>query len=309
MLPKCRAIRRLMDRPVPWTPSAQNTRFSGRVLAASLAALEDGLVPCGRWPLLVLAGLASLQRDRVRGEGSSAQGRGQAGDELFEESLLAAGGEHAVHRLARIRQPEREQPAADLLTGQPDRHVPEVDLGLDPGPIRLRDERVARPPAGLRPDLTPPVSHVTPDHLVRHLIGAILTDQSVISPSRADSSTGLCSQLSGICWAPQKARSLEADCPVPRSAKPGAWLRPATRTPLSSEKRLRLGIPCGWFALLPGRRIRSDPGASLRLRRPPPHGGGSGRRPGGWCPATEARRHRPPGRGGSGCGSDSRSAG
>lgn len=184
MLPKCRAIRRLMDRPVPWTPSAQNTRFSGRVLAASLAALEDGLVPCGRWPLLVLAGLASLQRDRVRGEGSSAQGRGQAGDELFEESLLSAGGEHAVHRLARIRQPEREQPAADLLTGQPDRHVPEVDLGLDPGPIRLRDERVARPPAGLRPDLTPPVSHVTPDHLVRHLIGAILTDQPIEDPSR-----------------------------------------------------------------------------------------------------------------------------
>ncbi|MGW4906318.1 hypothetical protein [Streptomyces sp. NPDC004270] len=53
-------------------------------------------------------------------------------DVAFEERLLAAGSEDAVYRLAGIRQAHREQEHLDLLTGQTDRHVTEVDLGFRP---------------------------------------------------------------------------------------------------------------------------------------------------------------------------------
>lgn len=86
----------------------------------------------------------------------------------FEERLLATGGEDAVHRLAGIRQTHREQEHLDLLTGQTDRHVPEVDLGFRPRHMGLRDERVQRPASRLDPYLRPADSDIGPHHRIGH---------------------------------------------------------------------------------------------------------------------------------------------
>jgi hypothetical protein len=97
----------------------------------------------------------------------------------FQERLLAAGGKDAVHRLARVRQPEREQRAGDLLAAQPHGHVAEVDLGLGAGPVRLRHERRWRPVACLDADLRQALRDVGADHAVGDLVRVVLGDEPV----------------------------------------------------------------------------------------------------------------------------------
>nr|WP_184599755.1 hypothetical protein [Streptomyces violarus] len=81
-------------------------------------------------------------------------------DVALEERLLAARGEDAVHRLAGVRQAHREQEHLDLLVGQTDRHVPEVDLGFRPRQVGLRDERVQRSASRLDPYLRATISDI-----------------------------------------------------------------------------------------------------------------------------------------------------
>ncbi len=100
-------------------------------------------------------------------------------DVSLEERFLAAGGEHAVHGLARIRQPQREQHALDHLVGQSDGHLPEVDLGLGAGPVRLGHERLTRAPARLGPDLGTALRDVGANHLIRHSHRVMLAHQPV----------------------------------------------------------------------------------------------------------------------------------
>lgn len=87
--------------------------------------------------------------------------RPQRVDVAFEEGFLAAGGEHAVDGLARIRQTEREQVAGHQLAGQPHRHVTEVHFGLMTGLVGLRDERFQGRPAGLNQDLGLPAGEMS----------------------------------------------------------------------------------------------------------------------------------------------------
>jgi len=51
----------------------------------------------------------------------------------FEERLLALGGERPMHRLAREREPQREQETLGADPNQIDPQIREVDLGLRPG--------------------------------------------------------------------------------------------------------------------------------------------------------------------------------
>lgn len=85
----------------------------------------------------------------------------------------------SVHRLARIRQAEAEQVADHALPGQTHRHVPEVGLGLHPGTVRLRNERLNGTAAGCRPDLTPAHRDVVADHAVGDGAGLMLLKQPV----------------------------------------------------------------------------------------------------------------------------------
>ena len=62
----------------------------------------------------------------------------------LEEGLLPARQGEPVHRLAGERQPQAEQEAPDLLPGQPDHDVPEVDFRLVAGTVRLRHEDFSR---------------------------------------------------------------------------------------------------------------------------------------------------------------------
>ncbi|MGI5291392.1 hypothetical protein ACQEVF_49915 [Nonomuraea polychroma] len=63
-------------------------------------------------------------------------------DVAFQKRLLPTRSEDPVHGLARIRQAEGEQHQLDLLTGQPNGHVPEMDLRFDTRLVRLRHERL-----------------------------------------------------------------------------------------------------------------------------------------------------------------------
>ncbi|MDH6222860.1 hypothetical protein M2283_010212 [Streptomyces pseudovenezuelae] len=103
-------------------------------------------------------------------------------DMAFEERLLAAGSGHPVHRLARVRQPQREQIAAGGHPRQHDMDVAEVDLRLVTGYVGLRDEHLLRPAAGLPPDLLAPHRDVGTDHLIRDAGRPVLVQQPVEDP-------------------------------------------------------------------------------------------------------------------------------
>ncbi|WP_217241038.1 hypothetical protein, partial [Streptomyces sp. AC555_RSS877] len=103
-------------------------------------------------------------------------------DVALKECLLAAGGEDAVHGLARIRQAHREHKAGDLLTGQAYLHVAEVHLRLGPRPVGLRNERVHHPAAGLNNDLGPSVGDISPHHRIGHRLRPVLVHEPVEDP-------------------------------------------------------------------------------------------------------------------------------
>jgi len=67
-----------------------------------------------------------------------------------------------VHRLARVRQSQREQRALAQLAVQVQPDVAEVDLGLGPRLVRLRDERSLDALAGGRLDMRPALRDVVP---------------------------------------------------------------------------------------------------------------------------------------------------
>ncbi|MFG3023724.1 hypothetical protein ACGFZQ_35200 [Streptomyces sp. NPDC048254] len=101
-------------------------------------------------------------------------------DVAFEERLLAAGSEDAVYRLAGIRQAHREQEHLDLLTGQTDRHVTEVDLSFRPRRwvCGMNAFSVPRPASYLRPA----DSDIGPRHRTGHLRRTALIQQPVEEP-------------------------------------------------------------------------------------------------------------------------------
>lgn len=100
----------------------------------------------------------------------------------LEERFLPGRGEDAVHGLARIRQPEREQIAGHQLASQPHCDVVEVDLCLRPGPVGLRDKRIHHPLAGLETDLLTAGGDVGADHLVGDVDGFMFVQQPVVDP-------------------------------------------------------------------------------------------------------------------------------
>ncbi len=99
----------------------------------------------------------------------------------FEEGFLAAGGEHPMDGLARIRQAEGEQVAGHQLAGQPHTHVAEVDFRLMTGLVGLRDERLQRRLAGLDQDFRLPAGNVVADHSVGD-VRPVFFDQPVKDP-------------------------------------------------------------------------------------------------------------------------------
>ena len=94
----------------------------------------------------------------------------------LQERLLPEGCRGPVHRLARGRHPQREQRSLGLHPAQDHPQVGEVDLGLRARFMGLRHERLRRRPAGLGPDLRPPLRHVVAHRRVRHL-RVVLIDQ------------------------------------------------------------------------------------------------------------------------------------
>lgn len=150
----------------------------------------DGVMRAERGPSLVLRPRARAQHPGDRGlevvvadlARRDAAQHAESVDVALQERLLAAGGEDAVHRLARVAQPHREQVAGDQLSGQAYLHVPEVDLRLRPGPVGLRNERVHRSAARLNLDLWTPLGDIGPDHRIGHPLRRVLVDQPVEDP-------------------------------------------------------------------------------------------------------------------------------
>jgi hypothetical protein len=96
-----------------------------------------------------------------------------------EERLLGLGGERGVERPARVRQPHHEHPA---LHRDPVEHrveLPEVDLGLSTGQMRLRDHHLD--PG--QPQLAAPPRDIAAH---RHLRTrrTVLSDQPLPDPPR-----------------------------------------------------------------------------------------------------------------------------
>lgn len=99
----------------------------------------------------------------------------------FAEGFPAAGGEHAVDGLARVRQPEGEEIAGHQLAGQAHGHVTEVDLRFLTGQVSLRDERFQWRLAGLDQDLGLPAGDVISHHPVGD-VRPVLLDQPLEDP-------------------------------------------------------------------------------------------------------------------------------
>ncbi|MFI5824923.1 hypothetical protein ACIA8I_38500 [Streptomyces rishiriensis] len=100
-------------------------------------------------------------------------------DVAFEERLLPAGGEDAVHRLAGVGQAQAEQAADQGLPGQVYGDVPEVDLGFLPGMVGLRHEHLRAAASGLGPDLAPAHCNIDPDDAVGNPVRMMLIDQTI----------------------------------------------------------------------------------------------------------------------------------
>jgi hypothetical protein len=89
-----------------------------------------------------------------------------------------------VHRLARIRQPQREQVALHRLTSQPHPHIGEVHLGFGARLVRLRHHPLRLHPAllGLGGDLRAALVHIVTNRRIAGLVKAMLGQQPVINP-------------------------------------------------------------------------------------------------------------------------------
>ena len=100
----------------------------------------------------------------------------------LKERLLPARQRDPVHRLARERQPQAEQEALDVLPGQPDHGLAEIDFRLVARAMRLPHEHLSRATAGLRPDLRLALGDIRPDHGIGHIRHPVLTGQPVPDP-------------------------------------------------------------------------------------------------------------------------------
>jgi hypothetical protein len=100
----------------------------------------------------------------------------------FEERLLAGGGEHSVHGLAGVGQPQREQvdPSSSCRRARcgTRRSRPPPRPPADGFAARTSPAARVRPPAVLRP----PGLHVDADHRVGDVEGAVLVNQAVEDP-------------------------------------------------------------------------------------------------------------------------------
>jgi len=109
---------------------------------------------------------------------------GERRDMPFQERLLRLGGEHPMHRPAGKAQPHREQVTLRPAGRQIDEQFREVDLTLRGGLVGLRDVDLRDRPAGLRPDLPPPLRDKRPQRRIRQPGGLVFVDQPVQHPHR-----------------------------------------------------------------------------------------------------------------------------
>ena len=90
-------------------------------------------------------------------------------DVTLQECFLSARWVNAVDRCPGVGQAVHEQVALGLHPVQDHPHIAEVDLGLNPWQVLLRDHRDRRDLAVLDRDLRTATTHVVPDRRVRHL--------------------------------------------------------------------------------------------------------------------------------------------
>jgi hypothetical protein len=97
-------------------------------------------------------------------------------DMALHERLLGLGDEHPVHRLARVRHPQREQVTLHRLPGQAHPHVGEVDLSLSARLMQLRHGALQMPARlpRLRHDLAPAPRHILGHRRVRRRLEPVL---------------------------------------------------------------------------------------------------------------------------------------
>ena len=102
----------------------------------------------------------------------------------LEEGFLPGRCTDPVHGLAGVGESQTEQRAGDQFAAQPDRNLTEVDLGLPPRQVFLRDECVGGFPTRFDPDLAAPDGDVLAHHPVRHLDGVMFVQEAVEDPLR-----------------------------------------------------------------------------------------------------------------------------
>ena len=82
-----------------------------------------------------------------------------------------------MHRLSRVRQPEREQEAARRFAGEHHPHITEIDLRLRARKMVLQHESRLRRPPRLQRDLPAARRHIVPHARIRQLAHAVLVDE------------------------------------------------------------------------------------------------------------------------------------
>lgn len=95
----------------------------------------------------------------------------------FEEGFLSTGRRHPVHGFTGVGHPQREQVHRDQLTGQADRDVTEVDLGLPARQVGLWNEPTQVASAVLDADLGFAPGDVGPHNRVGDADHAVLVDE------------------------------------------------------------------------------------------------------------------------------------
>jgi len=100
----------------------------------------------------------------------------------LEKRLLPLRSRHAVHCLAGEGQPEHEHVTQSADPGQVNVNVAEIDLGVLPGLVGLRDEHLRRPASRLDPDLRLAARDVGPDHRIGDAVPVMLGRQPVKDP-------------------------------------------------------------------------------------------------------------------------------
>ena len=214
----------------------------------------------------------------------------------FEERLLPLRSRDAVHCLAGEGQPEHEHVAQGADPGQVDVDVAEIDLGVLPGLVGLRDEHLRRPAARLDPDLRLAARDVGPDHRIGDAVPVrvMLGHQPVKDPLG-----GMPLLARGIKISPQdpvdrlfvpiqagRARGKLLPRPGPRRRqrqRHGPPAHPVLPGQIPARQSIDPGVPAD-------RRVELDPRHRLHARLPPHLPQSAGKHPEHADPPTPAHR-------------------